>query len=988
MKKKSLLIALFTVSFILITFLSFKYSKIEIDDNTITKEILFDKLPEPTDTIPTLTVKDKKNKSVPLRMNELKIDVKVIGNIARTSMDMTFINETDRILEGELNFPMGEGISVTGFAMDVNGKLREAVPIEKEKGQQVFEAIVRKNIDPGLLEKTKGNNFKARVYPIPAKGHKRIVITYEQELIGLKSGNLYLLPLEFKDKLDIFNAKVEVFKQEVKPELEQNELTNFEFKKWNESFIAEKKQTNYIADKQIGFSLPLTNNIYQTYFEKAIKSTDDNFFYITLQPEKYSEKKKLPKKICLILDVSASANKKDIEKEVDVLEKYFKKIGNSEIRLITFSNEVHTDKKKFSLKNSGWDLVKRRILNSEYDGATQIGSLDLNKYSCDEFILISDGISNFGENNLKIGKAPVMVINSCQSADFSYLKYIAAQTGGQFINLNNKTTNEAVKLLSEQVYQFISATYNNDDVSEIYPSIPNSFGKNFSLSGQIKAKNTEITLNFGFGTKIHKSVKVKLEVENINENSDMIQRLWAQKKIAELDMLFERNKEQISKLGKKYTIVTRNTSLIILDRIEDYVQYEIVPPRELQNEYFEIVENQKREQINLETAHLDKVIADFKNRIVWWETKFSTEKPKNVNNNKKDMTENGDEREVSDDAALEGIVTNEMSVEEDPGNASGNGINEKKKDKGGKTKASIKLNAWNPQTPYIAELKKVSDANLYSKYLNLKKEYESTPSFFLDVANHFIKKGKDKQALRILSNIAELDLQNHELLRILAHRLEQLKHYKLAIFIYEEVLKMRSEEVQSYRDLALCLADDNQHQKAVDIIYNAIKKPWDGRFPGIETIMAYEMNRIISDADGKVNTDNINKELIKEMPVDVRVVLNWDTDNSDMDLWVTGPYGEKCYYSHNRTHTGGMMSNDFTQGYGPEEFLIKNAIEGKYTVQTNYYGSSQQRIAGPTTIYLELYTNYGKKNEHKEVITMRLSSSKEVIDIGVLEFKK
>ena len=79
------------------------------------------------------------------------------------------------------------------------------------------------------------------------------------------------------------------------------------------------------------------------------------------------------------------------------------------------------------------------------------------------------------------------------------------------------------------------------------------------------------------------------------------------------------------------------------------------------------------------------------------------------------------------------------------------------------------------------------------------------------------------------------------------------------------------------------------------------------------------------------------------------------------------------------------MSNDFTGGYGPEEFLIKNAIKGKYIIQANYYGSTAQRITGPTTIYLELYTNYGKKNQKKNVVTMRLSNNKEVIAAAYIE---
>ena len=116
------------------------------------------------------------SKYVPLRMDELDIDVKVVANLAVTTISMNFHNDLDRVLEGRLNFPLGEGQTVSRFAMTVNGKLREGVVVEKAKGRQVFETIVRQGIDPGLLEWTKGNVFKARVYPIPAKGDKKIVI--------------------------------------------------------------------------------------------------------------------------------------------------------------------------------------------------------------------------------------------------------------------------------------------------------------------------------------------------------------------------------------------------------------------------------------------------------------------------------------------------------------------------------------------------------------------------------------------------------------------------------------------------------------------------------------------------------------------------------------------------------------------------------------------------------------------------------------------
>jgi uncharacterized protein YfaP (DUF2135 family) len=79
------------------------------------------------------------------------------------------------------------------------------------------------------------------------------------------------------------------------------------------------------------------------------------------------------------------------------------------------------------------------------------------------------------------------------------------------------------------------------------------------------------------------------------------------------------------------------------------------------------------------------------------------------------------------------------------------------------------------------------------------------------------------------------------------------------------------------------------------------------------------------------------------------------------------------------------MSKDFTRGYGPEEFLLKKAMKGNYKVEVNYYGSSQQRIAGPPTIRAKLITNYGESNQKEAAIILRLKKNKEVIYIGDLE---
>ena len=116
---------------------------------------------------------------VPIRMRSLSMVTEVTGGLARTTVDMTFHNPNGRQLEGELQFPLQPGQQVSGFALDIDGRMRPAVPVEKAKGRQVFEAIERRGVDPGLLEQTAGNQFKLRVYPLPANGERRVRISID-----------------------------------------------------------------------------------------------------------------------------------------------------------------------------------------------------------------------------------------------------------------------------------------------------------------------------------------------------------------------------------------------------------------------------------------------------------------------------------------------------------------------------------------------------------------------------------------------------------------------------------------------------------------------------------------------------------------------------------------------------------------------------------------------------------------------------------------
>jgi tetratricopeptide (TPR) repeat protein len=298
-----------------------------------------------------------------------------------------------------------------------------------------------------------------------------------------------------------------------------------------------------------------------------------------------------------------------------------------------------------------------------------------------------------------------------------------------------------------------------------------------------------------------------------------------------------------------------------------------------------------------------------------------------------------------------------------------------------------KVTAWSPDTPYLRDIKAASKDQRYATYLRLRAQHGTTPGFFLDVSDYFRDQGDSALALRILTNLAELKLEDPALLRVLGYRLRQLGLPRLAVWTFERVLALRDEEPQSHRDLALALADAGETQRAVDLLWDVVRRAWDNRFHDINLIAVGEMNAVIATAKAGPNTARIDPRLLENLPVDVRVVLNWDTPNSDMDLHVIDPRGEECFFSHTQTAIGGRISADVTTGYGPEEFLLKKAVAGRYQVRAKFFGTRQQTAIGATTVVLELYLRYGTGRVENKSVTLRLDGPGRMVDVGAFVFE-
>jgi hypothetical protein len=156
---------------------------------------------------PQLLVHDK---SDAILLEKADISATISGFLARSSITLTFHNQTSEILEGNLIFPLPENATVCSYWLDVDGKLVEAVTVEKPKAQQAFEAEKYRKVDPGLVEKVRGNVFRTRVYPIPWHGTRMVRVEYIGELSNYTHGVAYVLPLKWDRTVAEASIKIEV----------------------------------------------------------------------------------------------------------------------------------------------------------------------------------------------------------------------------------------------------------------------------------------------------------------------------------------------------------------------------------------------------------------------------------------------------------------------------------------------------------------------------------------------------------------------------------------------------------------------------------------------------------------------------------------------------------------------------------------------------------------------------------------------------------
>ncbi len=1042
--------------------------------------------------------------SAKVRMSRMKIDVKIVGNIAYTTVEMYFSNRSTREMEGELIFPLPEGISVSHYAIDINGKMRQAVPINKMKGKQVFEAIQNRRVDPGLLEKVEGNNFRTRVYPLPVNGERIVQIGYEEELKFKDNLHLnYQLLSRFPQKLDDFTVNIEVLGTTEPPQVEGTKDVSFTL--WQQSYKTSIAKKDYLPNEKFEVLIPIREQIPSVYSQSV---EGNHYFYSQLFLDPKVLQKKTPKTIALVYDVSLSCRTRDFNKESALLKHYLSSLKDVTVSVF-FVHYTFKKQQDFVIKNGNADALISLLQSAVYDGGTRYTEINL-PASFDEYLFFTDGLSSLSHQEFNLPNKPIYCITSSVSADYSFLNLLSMNSSASSINLNVVSVDEGLQMLTSQSLRFLGVK-KNLFVTELYPAVGTPVGKSFSIAGLSLRPKHEITLLFGQGNEVQLEKTITLNIPQDSHPDVNVYKLWAQKKIAYLDMNYNKNQTEIEILGSKAGIVTRNTSLIVLETVQDYIRYQIVPPAELRAEFDRISKEQQNNAAARKQSNITNLDRYFKVLNAWWKKDIQYSKPEAVKPSKKEslpitprqpstqptgrtITVRGtviDEQNQSiagatirqegttngvisdmdgkfsitlpdscyleiayigyntqrllpqpemnirleeDGQALEEVVMvsdfsstkedmdiaveddelililplpqhEEMVIEESvlfmrvEGEPSENAsVREESISKvsasvsqqttGRLPQASVVATTTNPYTA-VDIIKKQPKEKQYDAYLQIREEVVNNPTFYIEAARLFYDNGNKEKALLVLSSIADLGFESHQLYKTLTYIFREWGAVADALYTAQQVAKWRNFEPQSFRDLALTLEDNGKYQEAFDALIQTLEIEYLGEmerfYTGLEDVVLMDINRMITEHLA-INTKKLEKKYLEKMPVDLRVVMNWNMQNTDIDLHVIDPTDEECYYSHTETRAGGRFGKDFTQGYGPEQYLLRNKIAGKYTVKSDFYGENAFTENGPASVFIEVY--YKDKNgKVKRQLKTILSSKNRERNATMLELE-
>lgn len=548
----------------------------------------------------------------PLTVGYHKVSVEIRDQIARTTIEESFVNHTKGRLEGIFHFPLPQDASISGFGMWIGNDLVEADVVEKQRAREIYETILREKRDPGLLEWTGGNIFKARVFPIEARSEKRIKIVYTQ-----------VLPLRANRYRYSYGLRSELLRTNPLRELSLTVTVNSALPLKSISSPTHTVRTQQTAHSgQVEFAAQeyTPTRDFEVVCEIDGQQSDvvvvphrrghDGYFLMQLTPPTPDgnwQRELLPDgkplSVVLLCDTSSSMDSEKRKQQLEFVGAVLSSLAADDRFLLgaadvgtvwafpeavaaTPANVAQAQAFLDERISLGWtnldraftEVVKKAPAGSQViyigDGIVSAGDTSPATFVQRLGQILTKG----GARDARLGFHAVSVGNSFESV---VLKGIAANGGGSVRAIGSEQTPQAVALellneIAQPGLRDLQVEYRGVKVAAVYPEqLPNvAAGTQQILVGRYlpegKDQTGEVIVT---GKRGNEPVRfaAKINLKDAEAGNSFIPRLWAR---GHLDHLLAQGssdliRDEIIRLSEEFHIITPYTSLLVLESDTD-----------------------------------------------------------------------------------------------------------------------------------------------------------------------------------------------------------------------------------------------------------------------------------------------------------------------------------------------------------------------------------------------------------------------------------
>lgn len=927
-----------------------------------------------------------------LEMKGMQVNVQVDGFRARVLVDCFYFNDRNQQLEGtfKLRLPDDASLFYFAFGESVHGlsphgeltdeeflkqrpavqpvslrvdevqrtrqstwrNVKEARMVTKEKAAFAYQQTVRRRVDPALVEWSGAGVFNARVFPLmPSKLH-RIVVGYDVMLQPADDAWSYTLQLpdvvgEALVDLNVNHAN-------------DATVSNLEARSTYRTVSTRTGKHYRIGKPAPGDTIRLTvQQPGDVFLTSRNAERDGSFFASRVNLSLPSEQVDRGSKAIFLVDTSLSSRPDKFNVWVDLLRATLNNNRDSmtEFAVVFFNVESHTWENGF-VENTAENV--RRLTNAcqqlALEGATDLhGALRslaqaewLGKSSKTDLFLLSDGASNWGETNLRLIEHAV-TSNDQLGSVFAYqtgfagtaianLRSLSSATGGAVFSVAGEDEIEAAST-AHRARPWRLVDMECDEVSDLliagrprwlYPD------QSLTIVGRLQSDTVlgPIQLQLERGEeRLEVSIVPDAEME-----SELASRLYGQVAVEQLEGLGQDVVDVASAYARHFRITGRTCSLLMLESEEDYQRFNIRP---------------REDRFVVQSKAADSIV-----RSVLQDQASELVDPKQQLMSWIERLENMPGMQFSIPTALK------LAVDD------------------------LQLTAIS--RPLICEVRAADQLpKAYLQQLNAEQlNYDA-------IHKEAARRGEwsSDDAIKVLSSLVEQDPGNLILARDVAYSAMEMNAPAAAYHLLMRVAQARPYQPSIYTALGQCLVQLGDADRAIlfyEIALGAQFQNVSGDYRKIVgTEYAYLLRQIVSERRDSKMKDYAKARLaslVEQAGVTEQaallITMMWNTDQTDVDLHVVEPTGEECFYSHPATRSGGRLTQDVTNGFGPEMYTMRKAPAGEYEILVKYYRTDPNRAGMRSKVYLTIYRDFGTGQESmiRKTINVRHAGHKERVE--------